>query len=512
MPFRNVLRGSCAVVVICTIAWVIHAKMSLEGFPGVTGEKLKGSFLAAKRIGKKIFLSPSTTQLKKHIPDTHHSKNESQGRMAQSTSTNASDEWPKQISNSSLLAVAAVEQGPRTQIILTVGGNYLDFFLNWWATFSRLLPKLRGDINFAVLCYDDISMRVVEALGIRCTRMKRIPNVRMLWWTRFKVAKQLLSRGFEVILTDSDALWVRNPVPVFDAMRTVDIVASVGRVFGHPFFCMGLICLRPSNATMNVLAMVMSDGSKVRDDQQAMNQEMRKCSAQDQGAYEKHAGRASGSKMVQNVVNTSILGTFAHGGTYVRVPLRYFQRHCDDMNEARRHGIVLHCLAPKSSQFAADKRVHMLSQGLWVLKKDALAQAKSLHYPYPHTSTYDGTQLKDQMREKHTKTRDVPLHGSATEPRLGQAGETAGSLVCADCNLGRGPKKGPKRTETRGYVLSKSRGGQEGEEEAVCDDCNLVERFRKEELGLRVRELVDGVMWSRFEEQWLSVSVGDEDD
>lgn len=180
-------------------------------------------------------------------------------------------------------------------VLQMVNGGYVDIQQN----FVRLMEKnsrFTRD-NIFLLCVDHESVGAVKALGIRCVPMVNMPHRTqghaVLWKMRVRVLGCLLETGFDVIVSDSDALWLGDPTEDFvfpanvgDPVRQLqlpgignsDIIASRGgfpqqirQVWGSTM-CMGFAFFRSSGAGMREYLSAMEKSlAHTGDDQVAVN-------------------------------------------------------------------------------------------------------------------------------------------------------------------------------------------------------------------------------------------------
>ncbi|CAN0305813.1 unnamed protein product [Ascophyllum nodosum] len=135
--------------------------------------------------------------------------------------------------------------------------------------------------NIYLMCLDKESVEAVALMGIRCVPLVNYHHEQNadIWKLRIEIMLCLVEAGYNVILSDSDALWLKDPMQDFDLpeVRDCNIVASrgsfpsnLGRVWGSTA-CMGFILFRPS-AGMNVILVKMKQlVLKLGDDQRAIN-------------------------------------------------------------------------------------------------------------------------------------------------------------------------------------------------------------------------------------------------
>lgn len=135
--------------------------------------------------------------------------------------------------------------------------------------------------NIFLMCLDRIAEREVAAMGIRCVPMfgQWDGDLSFVWKLRVKVLSCLVKAGHSVVLTDSDALWLKDPQLDFELpeVRDSSIVASrgsfpndLGTMWGATL-CMGFILFRAGAGTERILAVMERLVHEVGDDQKAVN-------------------------------------------------------------------------------------------------------------------------------------------------------------------------------------------------------------------------------------------------
>ena len=149
---------------------------------------------------------------------------------------------------------------PRTEpgiIMQVVTKGYLLVQENFIALLEENSEFTRD--NIFLMCLDRIAEREVAAMGIRCVPMfgQWDGGLSFVWKLRVKVLSCLVKAGHSVILTDSDALWLKDPELDFEMpeVRDSSIVSSrgsfpsnLGEIWGATL-CMGFILFRPGAGT-----------------------------------------------------------------------------------------------------------------------------------------------------------------------------------------------------------------------------------------------------------------------
>ena len=172
---------------------------------------------------------------------------------------------------------------PRTDpaiIMQVVSEGYLPVQKNFIALIEANSGFTRE--NIFLICLDEESEREVALMGIRCAPLSVggwKDGLRFVWQLRVRVLSCLLEAGHSVILSDSDALWLKDPTLDFDLpeVRGSSIVASRGSFPGElggqwgSTLCMGFIFFRAGPGVNTVLVDMERLVMKLGDDQKAIN-------------------------------------------------------------------------------------------------------------------------------------------------------------------------------------------------------------------------------------------------
>ena len=122
---------------------------------------------------------------------------------------------PREITKQATCGEWASWEPPRTDpavVLQVVSEAYVDLEKN----FIRLM-----ELNSAftrqhlfLMCLDDASVNIFSSLGIRCVPVGtlRFQSHKDVWKARVRVLSCLVTEGYNVIMSDSDALWLRDPM------------------------------------------------------------------------------------------------------------------------------------------------------------------------------------------------------------------------------------------------------------------------------------------------------------
>ena len=190
---------------------------------------------------------------------------------------------PSPITNNSACGEWASWVPPRTDpalVMQVVSTDYIDLERNFMQLME--LNSVFTRHNMYLMCMDNASVEIFASLGIRCVPLSALQfnNIHDVWKTRVRALSCLVMEGYDVIMSDADALWLRDPMEYFDlpSVRSSSIVASRGSL---PFslskkwgatLCLGFILFRASGPIMDEIQRSMQHlVSTIADDQITAN-------------------------------------------------------------------------------------------------------------------------------------------------------------------------------------------------------------------------------------------------
>lgn len=109
--------------------------------------------------------------------------------------------------------------------------------------------------NLYLMCMGDEARIAIEDLGIPCVPMDKMKSYRQLWNLRVNTLGCLLEGGWDVLHSDSDALWLSDPIVdmASTGFDNFDIVTQrgsfpkdLGKAWGVTM-CMGFALFRSRN-------------------------------------------------------------------------------------------------------------------------------------------------------------------------------------------------------------------------------------------------------------------------
>jgi len=267
---------------------------------------------------------------------------------------------------------ARVDQETGIVTLLFADSAFSSVLLNWLAIgeSSKAFRK-----NNAVVCLDEKLQQTLVGLGHSCYMAPRLSikdSLSSLWMLRIRILSELLDEGLNVVMTDSDALWLADPLPTFAeaGAQGADIVASRGQCFENRpckvwgvSACMGFALFRATAASKSVVAsmLTLSKASLNFDDQTLLNHVLLYADVE----FDSNADRPlqlEGSTQVDVGVSKNSHVSIA------LLPHQRFPRFCDraDLSQA----IVAHCFTDGNiqvSDLASTKKKTLHAFGLWAL-------------------------------------------------------------------------------------------------------------------------------------------------
>jgi hypothetical protein len=151
------------------------------------------------------------------------------------------------------------------RIIISVTESYLDILSNWLVFYYRVCPDLS---LIHLLCFDSGLQEPMAAYGLPCRSTFSSNTHKSVFTKRVEVAMELLDSGYDVMMTDIDAMFVKSPF--WDISREIsqhgaDVISSrgffppkVGLTYGASL-CMGFIHFHSSTATRVLMREFLRD-------------------------------------------------------------------------------------------------------------------------------------------------------------------------------------------------------------------------------------------------------------
>ena len=248
------------------------------------------------------------------------------------------------------------------KILVSSDKDYLPVYLNWLSFYRKLCSN---DDLLYFICLDAETDAAIQQYNLTCSqKLERRDNNQQLWLFRTKLLSELLHSGYDVLMSDADALWLKDPFFDLQKYSAFDIVSSRG---SHPIdvtkklgasLCMGFIFVHSTAATVvffQDLYVYMLKLKSGHDDQRDLNRQLYK-----QGLY--YSTKVSLKSSSPNA------GKFVYRGNSMNVlllPQNSYRRLCKNVTKAvALESSVLHCYLDKNW---AIKKEGARIYGLWVV-------------------------------------------------------------------------------------------------------------------------------------------------
>lgn len=154
------------------------------------------------------------------------------------------------------------------KILVFVDSNYMEMFLNWYKFFNIACNDDKSSLE--IICMDITCSSILADYEVDVSRHSfRLEyhdakeKLGTVWSKRMEVVSNYLSSGTDLVLTDADALWLKDPfVSLQKMVDTSDIVASRGW-WPWPLFhewgacvCMGFVYIKATTFSRDLLSNV----------------------------------------------------------------------------------------------------------------------------------------------------------------------------------------------------------------------------------------------------------------
>lgn len=173
-----------------------------------------------------------------------------------------------------LLGHATSFQGQPTTVLTFGNGRYAEIIVNFMASM-----RLAAVDNYAIICTDEELFYVMREIGRPCYLRTHEFGKHALWRLRLNVLAEALHLGIGVVMSDADAIWLRDPFPVIGDIDA-DVVASIGlgpkaaRTAWGAAACMGFMYFRANAAAEHIVTDSLAVFDEYNNDQSAMNAAM----------------------------------------------------------------------------------------------------------------------------------------------------------------------------------------------------------------------------------------------
>lgn len=167
---------------------------------------------------------------------------------------------------------------PSIKIVISVSINEKSAFNKWLSYFLRTC----SDTSLLhIICLDGDVKYILSNHLLICSNLTDWKNSSSyLWLYRTNVTSSLLQSGFDVLLSDLDALWLKNPFDIFNRYNSSQILGTRARFPEATFrrygsaFCLGFLLVRAGDVTVALWQQLLKDMSVyslLADDQLSFN-------------------------------------------------------------------------------------------------------------------------------------------------------------------------------------------------------------------------------------------------
>lgn len=234
-------------------------------------------------------------------------------------------------------------------IVTFADSQYLPLLAIWLGRLEQLgLRRIR------IYALDRATLEWCRGRGVDAAQVPWQGNLRDLWVQRIRIFRALLEAGEEIIHSDTDAIWIRNPLEAGAARQCAqDLVFSQGTVWPVDVhgawgfvLCCGWFWMRPSAGVRAFFTALEADVQVSGDDQMSVNRVLARAGAKWSHGPAGDYQLAFNGRMIQ-------CWSQAVSGTLSGFPLRVaLLPHCEfqRLPEASDRAIVKHFVTPKNCE------------------------------------------------------------------------------------------------------------------------------------------------------------------
>ncbi len=159
-----------------------------------------------------------------------------------------------------------------TMIVVFSDYNYLEVLENWIAAMERI------DIHdYTVISLDEKLHKYLLKKGIKSILKPCNKDLEKLWIHRVDILLELMEEGHDIIHSDADAVWLKDPLPFLEKLPH-DMIFSPGTVWPHDVhekwgfvLCCGFFFLRSNPQTLAFMKQLAVQVRHDKDDQASCN-------------------------------------------------------------------------------------------------------------------------------------------------------------------------------------------------------------------------------------------------
>jgi len=163
----------------------------------------------------------------------------------------------------------------KNNLLVVAFGNseYTKVILQW----LLLLGKLNVS-NYLIVSLDEKLYKLLSYFGYHAVRSDFSGSLGQFWTYRSVILKKILECGLNIVHSDADALWLKNPIPEYFSKVEFDILSSQGTIWPPEILekwgfvlCSGLVYYRSSQKVIKIFDSLIKASAKCNDDQRAFN-------------------------------------------------------------------------------------------------------------------------------------------------------------------------------------------------------------------------------------------------
>jgi len=286
--------------------------------------------------------------------------------------------------------------GRNYKILLSISDSFFPVFMNFFGFYMKLCGQEHLK-NLFLMCMDIPTSSKLQSLGLTCDVVLghgiiNSPLIRFVesgewrgaqsrvWQYRTDITRQLLTSGYDVLVSDLDAYWLRNPFTFIDPLLSQgnDIIGSRGSFPPSVFeifnasLCLGFVYYRASNNTRQLMSAVYDEIiTTVKPDDQIMINELIFLKGNFQPIHNpnqsamtnllKRNDYLKGSfKLTQETANFTMF--------LALLPQNIVTRSCNTKTVTNSY--IAHCYSWEKFKNADSKTMVAKRNGLWNIKKD----------------------------------------------------------------------------------------------------------------------------------------------
>ncbi|MBI5463209.1 MAG: hypothetical protein HY941_13570 [Gammaproteobacteria bacterium] len=284
-----------------------------------------------------------------------------------------------------LLKLADARKADNRLIVVFSDSKYLGVLLNWLIPLHRL-----GIRNYLIVALDETIHAFLTERGFPSVLIEMDGPLEKLWHLRLVVLRELCAHGIDLIHSDIDALWLRNPIAEYFSKDADDLVISQGTAWPYEVvtrqgfvLCCGLFYLRSGPLSLALLDDLLRHIVLTNDDQTSLNYLLHGCITWDRQLQNPYTFTFRGYTVTCS--EAPIRGRHEKTGfTVTLLPHHLFQR----FHMPEREAYVKHLFSEKTDQ---DKFESFKQSGCLFLDehwKDIAFDAESIEKIAIHTPSH----------------------------------------------------------------------------------------------------------------------------